>query len=69
MDSKTAAPPILAVQPYNNVNAIKDIHIDLDASYPESLAQPKPFHIDTTRWLRSAAWVLLAKSGSQPLPP
>ena len=58
--------PILAVPPYN-VNVIKDIHTDLDASYPESLAQSKPFH--TIGWLRSTVWVLLAKSGSQPLPP
>ena len=58
--------PILAVPPYN-VNVIKDIHTDLDASYPESLAQSKPFH--TIGWLHSTAWVLLAKSGSQPLPP
>ena len=57
---------ILVVPPYN-VNVIKDIHTDLDASYPESLAQSKPFH--TIGWLRSTVWVLLAKSGSQPLPP
>ena len=33
--------PILAVPSYN-VTAIKDIHTDLDASYPESLTQSKP---------------------------